>query len=68
MLSGPNTDLYAECVRRAPKASFIASGGISQADDLRALADTGVAAAVSGKALLEGRISAEEAEQCWRTA
>ena len=68
MLGGPNTDLYAECVRRAPQASFIASGGISQADDLRALADTGVAAAVSGKALLEGRISAEEAEQCWRTA
>ena len=68
MLSGPNTDLYAECVRRAPQASFIASGGISRAEDLKALADTGAAAAVSGKALLEGRISAEEAEQCWRTA
>ena len=66
MLSGPNTDLYAECVQRAPGASFIASGGVSGADDLRALADTGVAAAVSGKALLEGRISAGEAEQCWR--
>ena len=66
MLSGPNTDLYAECVQRAPGASIIASGGVSGADDLRALADTGVAAAVSGKALLEGRISAEEAEQCWR--
>ena len=68
MLSGPNTDLYAECVRRAPQASFIASGGVSRAEDLKALADTGVAAAVSGKALLEGRISAEKAEQCWRTA
>ena len=68
MLGGPNTDLYAECVRRAPQGSFIASGGVSRADDLQALAETGVAAAVSGKALLEGRISAEEAEQCWRTA
>lgn len=66
MLSGPNTDLYAECVRRAPQASFIASGGVSKAEDLSALADTGVAAAVSGKALLDGRISAEEAERCWR--
>ena len=66
MLSGPNVELYAECVQRAPGASFIASGGVSQADDLRALANTGVAAAVSGKALLDGRISAEEAEQCWR--
>lgn len=66
MLSGPNTDLYAECVQRAPGAWFIASGGVSRADDLEALADTGVAAAVSGKALLEGRISAGEAERCWR--
>ena len=66
MLGGPNTGLYAECVQRAPQASFIASGGVSKAEDLKALADTGVAAAVSGKALLDGRISAEEAEQCWR--
>ena len=66
MLAGPNTGLYAECVRRAPQASFIASGGVSGADDLAALAGTGVAAAVSGKALLDGRISAGEAEQCWR--
>ena len=66
MLSGPNKDLYAECVRRAPGAFFIASGGVSRAEDLEALADTGVAAAVSGKALLEGRISAGEAERCWR--
>lgn len=66
MLGGPNTRLYAECVQRAPQASFIASGGVSKAEDLKALADTGVAAAVSGKALLDGRISAGEAEQCWR--
>ena len=66
MLSGPNTDLYARCVRHAPRASFIASGGVSRADDLRALADTGVAATVSGKALLDGRITAAEAEKCWR--
>ncbi|MCY4156090.1 MAG: 1-(5-phosphoribosyl)-5-[(5-phosphoribosylamino)methylideneamino] imidazole-4-carboxamide isomerase [Gammaproteobacteria bacterium] len=66
MLSGPNADLYARCTRHAPQASFIASGGVSQADDLRALADTGVAAAVSGKALLDGRISDKEAEACWR--
>lgn len=68
MLSGPNTQLYAECVRRAPKAQFIASGGVSGGDDLKALADTGVTAVVSGKALLDGRISPGEAEQCWRTA
>ena len=68
MLSGPNTELYSRCVRHAPQASFIASGGVSGAGDLKALADTGVAAAVSGKALLDGRITDEEAEECWRGA
>ncbi len=66
MLSGPNTALYERCVRHAPQASFIASGGVSGSEDLGALADTGVAAAVSGKALLDGRITAREAQRYWR--
>ncbi|WP_446831724.1 1-(5-phosphoribosyl)-5-[(5-phosphoribosylamino)methylideneamino]imidazole-4-carboxamide isomerase [Candidatus Foliamicus sp.] len=66
MLGGPNTELYARCARHAPQAFVIASGGVSSAGDLKALAETGVAAAVSGKALLDGRISEEEARQCWR--
>jgi len=59
-LAGPNTALYAECLRRYPQARIIASGGLSSAADLPALAATGVAAVVTGKALLEGRISLEE--------
>lgn len=59
-LTGPNVPLYAEAVRRFPRIEWQASGGVSSADDLRALAATGVAAVVSGRALLEGRLTAEE--------
>jgi phosphoribosylformimino-5-aminoimidazole carboxamide ribotide isomerase len=59
-LAGPNLALYRESVRRWPGIAFIASGGVRDAADLAALAETGVAAAVSGKALLEGRLTAEE--------
>ena len=59
-LAGPNVALYADAVRRHPHIHWQASGGIRDARDLHALADTGAAAAVSGKALLEGLIPAED--------
>jgi phosphoribosylformimino-5-aminoimidazole carboxamide ribotide isomerase len=59
-LTGPNVALYAEAVRRYPQVAWQASGGIREARDLYALADCGAAAAISGKALLEGRIPIEE--------
>jgi phosphoribosylformimino-5-aminoimidazole carboxamide ribotide isomerase len=59
-LSGPNVSLYAECVRRFPSIAWQASGGVSEAADLHALAATGPAAVISGRALLEGRLTAEE--------
>ena len=61
-LSGPNLDLYAEAVRRFPGLAWQASGGVRDAGDLAALADTGVAAVISGRALLEGRMQATELE------
>src|SRR5690606_10569579 len=51
-LTGPNVELYADLVRRWPALAVQASGGIRDAKDLDALAATGVAGAVSGKALL----------------
>ena len=59
-LGGPNVALYADCVRRWPAVAFQASGGVRDAADLEALAATGVAAAIAGRALLEGRINDEE--------
>lgn len=59
-LGGPAFALYAEARRRFPQIAWQASGGIRAAADLQQLAQLGVAAAISGKALLEGRIGMEE--------
>ncbi len=59
-LTGPNVALYREAARRHPQIQWQASGGIRNADDLRALAEAGAAAAISGKALLEELIPAED--------
>jgi phosphoribosylformimino-5-aminoimidazole carboxamide ribotide isomerase len=60
MLAGPNVALYEEAVQRFPALAWQASGGVRGAADLAALARTGVAAAISGRALLEERLRAEE--------
>jgi phosphoribosylformimino-5-aminoimidazole carboxamide ribotide isomerase len=59
-LGGPSVALYVEAQRRFPRIAWQASGGISSAADLARLDALGLSAAVSGKALLEGRISMEE--------
>jgi phosphoribosylformimino-5-aminoimidazole carboxamide ribotide isomerase len=59
-LTGPNVDLYGDCVTRWPGIAFQASGGVRDVDDLHALTAAGVAGTVSGKALLEGRLQPEE--------
>lgn len=61
-LTGPNVDLYGECVRHYPGVDWQASGGVSSVADLHALAATGAAAVISGRALLEGRLTAQEIE------
>lgn len=67
-LNGPNAELYRECFRRFPAASVIASGGVSSLSDLHQLAQTGAAAVVTGKALLDGRLSLEEIRSFSRAA
>jgi len=59
-MQGPNVALYAEARRRYPAIAWQASGGVRSAADLHALARTGVAAAISGRALLDERIAREE--------
>jgi phosphoribosylformimino-5-aminoimidazole carboxamide ribotide isomerase len=60
MLASPNLHLYRQALARFPHLQWQASGGVSSAADLGALARLGLAAAISGKALLEERIPAEE--------
>ena len=59
-LTGPSLPLYRAARERHPQIAWQASGGVRDAADLAALAELGLAAAVSGKALLEERMSLEE--------
>ena len=59
-LAGPAVKLYEEGVKRYPQLAWQASGGVRSAADLAALAATGSAAAISGKALLEELIKPSE--------
>jgi phosphoribosylformimino-5-aminoimidazole carboxamide ribotide isomerase len=61
-------ELYRIAVRRYPALQWQASGGIAGVDDLRALAAAGAAAAISGTALLEDRMSLEELQPFLRAA
>jgi phosphoribosylformimino-5-aminoimidazole carboxamide ribotide isomerase len=60
-MAGPNLGLYTEIVRRYPDLSVQASGGVSGLMDLQKLSATGVDAAITGKALLEGCFTVSEA-------
>lgn len=66
-LTGPNLDLYRDALARFPRIAWQASGGVRDAADLQALAQIDVAAAVSGKALLEERIRPEDLRLLGRT-
>jgi phosphoribosylformimino-5-aminoimidazole carboxamide ribotide isomerase len=59
-LEGPDLSLY-ERLSALTERPILASGGVRTADDLRALAATGVEGAVVGKALYEGALELAEA-------
>ena len=61
MLSGPDLPALKALRGEFPEACFIASGGIASIEDLRALAQAGMAAAILGRSLYEGRIDLAEA-------
>jgi phosphoribosylformimino-5-aminoimidazole carboxamide ribotide isomerase len=59
MLQGP--DIGGAIGLQAPGVGIIASGGIASLDDLRRVRDAGLAGAIVGRALYEGRMTVEEA-------
>lgn len=63
-LTGPNSALYAQLVKRFPDLQIQASGGVSSLDDLRTLQTTGVAGAIVGRALYENKFTLREALAC----
>ena len=60
MLAGPSYDLYTEILKKFPDLYLIASGGISCMDDILKLADHGVPAVITGKAIYEGKVTLKE--------
>ena len=63
MLAGPSLELYYELLTELPELALIASGGVSNMDDLYQLEELGCAAAIIGKAIYEGNISLKELEK-----
>ncbi len=59
-LAGPNIDLYANIMMRFPELQLQASGGVRNLQDLEALRERGIPAAITGRALLDGRITPAE--------
>lgn len=59
-MTGPNVELYADIVQRYPSIQLQASGGVRNTEDLSELESNGVAAAITGRALLDGAVTPEE--------
>jgi len=56
MLTGPNITLYKELINTFTAVKLIASGGIGNIDDLKALKKEGLEGAILGKAIYEGKV------------
>jgi phosphoribosylformimino-5-aminoimidazole carboxamide ribotide isomerase len=63
-LTGPNSALYAQLVKKFPSLQIQASGGVSSLDDLRVLKTTGSAGAIVGRALYEKKFTLQAALAC----
>lgn len=65
-LAGSNVDLYKDLCAAYLQVQFQSSGGIGSLADIEALKGTGVAGVIVGRALLDGKFTAEEAFACWQ--
>lgn len=60
MLQGPSFDLYKRIQTQYPELKLIASGGVSNMEDLEKLREQRVYGAIVGKAYYEGRVTLEQ--------
>lgn len=63
MLEGPSVDLYQEIVSELPEINLIASGGVSDMEDLYRLKAVGCEGVIIGKAFYEKKIQLKEIEK-----
>ncbi len=59
-MQGPDPDFYRPLTNFWPEAYFIGGGGVASMKDLELLRSCGLYAAVTGKAIFEGKITPEE--------
>lgn len=59
-LEGPSTELYKNIIQKFPGLHFIASGGVSNIDDVYKLEEINCKGVIIGKAIYEGRIKLKE--------
>lgn len=60
LLQGPSLELYKNIMVEFPTLHFIASGGVSEIDDVYRLQEIGCKGVIIGKAIYEGRITLKE--------
>ena len=63
MLQGPATELYKEIMQEFPDLYLIASGGVSNIEDIEKLDEANIPAVIFGKAIYEGKIQINELEK-----
>nr|WP_321450438.1 1-(5-phosphoribosyl)-5-[(5-phosphoribosylamino)methylideneamino]imidazole-4-carboxamide isomerase [uncultured Carboxylicivirga sp.] len=63
MLQGPAIDLYKDILAEIPDLYLVASGGVSNIEDIERLAEANVPAVIFGKAIYEGRIELKELQR-----
>lgn len=59
-MAGPSQELYQEIKEKIPQLNLIASGGVSNVNDILELARIGCSGVIIGKAIYEGAIRLEE--------
>ena len=59
-MQGPDPDFYRPLAKTWPEARFIGGGGVASMKDLELLRSCGLYAAVTGKAIFEGKITPED--------
>ena len=56
MLTGPAFELYEEIMKQFPDLNLIASGGVSNIEDIQKLCTLNIPSVVVGRAIYENRI------------
>ena len=60
VMEGPSIDLYKRILEEHPEINLIASGGVSNIDDVIQLKDLGCSGAIIGKAIYEEKITLQQ--------